>query len=125
MGFPYGRSVFRDRRPMIPSPTNPARQVPGEWADAESIELPAAYVASSSSFAVRNATRTEILTAKSLYLTDVDADVREGDQIRDGGELDDLTTGTPYMVPARPLADTNPFTGFRGDLEIPLENVKG
>ncbi|MEO5919930.1 MAG: hypothetical protein ABIQ01_02190 [Pseudolysinimonas sp.] len=123
--FSHGQTVHRDRRPMIASPTNPARQVPGDWSDATSIALEDAFVASTSSTALANATRSEILTSKSLYLTDATADVKEGDRIRVGGELDDLTTGTHYQVPARPEGDTSPFTGDHLVTEIPLENVKG
>jgi len=125
ISFPAGQTVHRDRRPLITSPTNPARQVTGEWSAATSIALSGAFVASTSSSALANATRSEILTLKSLYLTDPAADVKEGDRVRVGGTLGDKTTGTFYSVPARPEGDTNPFTGDHLVTEIPLENFKG
>lgn len=126
MDFPFGQTVFRDRRGTKVDPYNPSKTRAIDEFDPElTIELAGAQVASTSSTALRNATRTEILTAKSLYLTDVDADVREGDRIRVGGSKDDLSSGVAYMVTARPASDVNPFTGWQPVVEIPLENVKG
>ena len=125
MDFEFGETVHRDRRPGIADPYNPARTVPGDWAGAETIVLELAFVAASSSRALTTATRMQMLTAKSLYLTEPDADVKAGDRIRVGGTEDDLDSGTPYMVPARPAGDTNPFTGWQPVVEIPLELVEG
>jgi hypothetical protein len=125
MGFAHGVTVFRDRRGRTPDPYNPTSTTEGDWDPELTIELPGAFVASTSSTALVNATRSQILTAKSLYLSDPDADVLPRDRIRVGGVKDDFTTGTPYMVDARPQADTNPFTGYRPAVEIPLEGVTG
>jgi hypothetical protein len=117
MQFPHGELVERGRRPLVDDPYNPERQVPGEWADAETIELEEAFVASSSAAAVPDATRSQILGSKSLYLTDVDADVKVGDRIRAGSRT--------YYVNSIPEADVNPFTGWQPAQEIPLDLTLG
>lgn len=122
MDFPFGPAVFRDRRRPVPDPYNPASTVPGSWdGPLDTIRLGddgrnGAFVASSSSVRVTDATRTQILTAKSLYC-DPDEDVRVGDRIRVGAET--------YEVEAKPAGDTNPFTGWRPVQEIPLKNATG
>jgi len=125
MEFTHGETVFRDRSATTADPYNPSRQVRAEWDPELTIELEQAFVATSSSRAVATATRTQLFTDKSLYLTDPDADVQEGDRIRTGGTKEDLDSGTAYMVPARPIADTSPFTGWRPVVEIPLELPEG
>lgn len=117
MQFPHGELVERDRRPAEVDPYNPERVTPGSWDDAETIELQEAFVASSSSTAVQDATRSQILGSKSLYLTDVDADVKVGDRIRAGGRT--------YYVNEIPESDTSPFTGWRPVQEIPLDLTLG
>lgn len=124
MEFPFGQTVFRDRRALIPDPYNPSKQVPGgDWGS--SIQLAGAFVASSSSSSQRDATRAQILTSKSLYLGDTTADVVAGDRIRVGGTIGDLASGTAYLVEARPEADVNPFTGWQPVVEIPLTLTEG
>lgn len=125
MGYPFGETVFRDRRARIADPYRPTVTTEDDWDPDLTIELPGAFIASSSSSARADATRSEILTDKSLYLTDPDADVIPRDRIRQGGTLEDLDSGTAYMVKVRPQADTNPFTGWRPVAEIPLERVEG
>lgn len=111
-----GPPIYRDRRQPVPDPYNPGRNAPGSWDDAQTITLDDAWIASSSSTAVRDAPRSELLTAKSLYCLP-DADVKVGDRIRDGSYVG--------LVRVRPSADTNPFTGWRPVLEVPLEEVSG
>ncbi len=117
MDFPFGETVYRDRRKLIPDPYNPAEMIYGPWADPDTIELPGSFVASSSSSSLSNATRTQILTSKSLYLSDPSADVRAGDRIR--------AAESTYQVNVRPSADVNPFTGWQPAVEIPLELPEG
>ena len=117
MEFPHGESVTRERRLPVTDPYDPGATVPGSWSDPlDVLVLHGAFVASSSSTAPANATRTQILTAKSLYAAP-DVDVRAGDRIRRGGET--------YYVNARPEADTNPFTGWQPVVEIPLDMSEG
>jgi len=116
MDFPHAQSVFRDRRKQIADPYNQSSTIPGPWADPDTIQLEG-FVASSSSTAVPDATRTQILTAKSLYLSDPAADVITGDRIRAGT--------ASYTVEAVPAADINPFTGWQPVVEIPLTGVTG
>ncbi len=116
MQFPHGVTVTRQRRPQVTDPMNPARTIWGDWADAESVTIEGAFVSSSSSSSLANATRSEILTAKSLFAKPT-ADVRAGDRITVGGDA--------YMVNVRPSADVNPFTGWQPVVEIPLELVEG
>lgn len=116
MSFAFGQNVLRDRRPLIPDPYNAARLVWGDWADAETVTIEGAWVASSSSSLSQTATRVQILTEKSLFCRP-DADVQPGDRIRAGG--------TTYYVTVKPSADTNPFTGWSPVLEVPLEDREG
>ncbi|CAD5999257.1 conserved protein of unknown function [Agreia sp. COWG] len=111
-----GPTVQRDRRQPIPDPRSGTTK-PGPWAEAEAIDIENAFIGSTSSDAPADATRSQIITAKSLYLTDPDADVLPGDRIRAGSDT--------YFVHVRPAADTNPFTGWQPVVEIPLENTEG
>lgn len=118
MEFPNGSTVLRDRRKPIKDPYNPDSTVPGKWSDrVDTIELPGAFIASSSSVGTASATRSQILTAKSLYLTDTTADVQAGDRIQDGTAI--------YEIEAVPTSDRNPFTGWQPVQEIPLKAVAG
>lgn len=117
MRFPHGETVERDRRPLIPDPYDPDGTVLGKWEDAETIEIEDAFVAASSSIAASDATRSQILTSKSLYCTDPDVDVQVGDRIRAGGR--------EYYINELPEADTNPFTGWQPAVEIPLDSTLG
>lgn len=117
MRFPYGETVYRDRRPMVPDQYNPDRTVPGAWSDADTIELEDAFIASSSSAAAQDATRSQVLQSKSLYLTDPTADVATGDRIRAGSAA--------FYVNEIPEADVNPFTGWQPAKEIPLDRTLG
>jgi hypothetical protein len=130
MEFPFGEQVVRERRQLVTDPYDPGTHVPGSWDDPLNyLELERAFVASSSSTSPVNATRSQILTEKSLYLTDPSADVQAGDRIRRGGILDEDTGkwsgGDVLYVHVRPAADTNPFTGWQPVVEIPLEVSEG
>lgn len=114
MEFPHGQTVYRDRPVQVPDRYNPEAKRPGNTV--ETITLEGAFVSSSSSTSLKNATRNEVLTAKSLYCQP-SADVQVGDTIRVGTET--------YQVDAVPAADTNPFTGWQPVVEIPLKGVKG
>jgi hypothetical protein len=115
--FPFGRTVTRARRKTIPDPYNPSKTTRGSWADAESIDIEDAFVATSSSAPTGDATRTQVITAKSLYISDPETDVLFGDRITVGA--------TVYYVDAIPDADVNPFTGWQPAKEIPLRNTEG
>jgi hypothetical protein len=126
MEFPFGETAYRDRRAAVPSEHNPDRTTlvpwpepgaPEPWEGIDTIELPGAWVASSSSTAVTDATRSSILTNKSLFSTDPSVDVRALDRIRVGGQI--------WYVRERPEADRNPFTGWQPVVEIPLEMTEG
>lgn len=130
MEFPFGEQVVRERRQPIIDPYDPGATVPGSWEDPLSyLELEHAFVASSSSTAPLDATRSQILTEKSLYLTDPNADVQAGDRIRRGGTLDEDTQtwagGDVLYVNVRPAADTNPWTAWQPVVEIPLDMTEG
>lgn len=114
MQFPHGETVFRDRRPQIPDPYNPARTVPGEFEDGTTVTLSGCFVASSSSSNSGDATRNQILTSKSLYCAP-GADVQAGDRIR-------TASGTWY-VNVLSSADVNPFTGWQPAREVPLDGA--
>jgi hypothetical protein len=126
MDFPFGQTIYRDRRDQVTDPYNPSRTADGDWDAALTITLAGAFIASSSSVSPSDATRDEILTNKSLYVTDPAADVRPRDRIRTAGMAFDGSDGTrPFYVRVRPDADINPFTGWQPVVEIPLELVEG
>ncbi|TFD58036.1 hypothetical protein E3T43_07255 [Cryobacterium sp. Hh7] len=116
MEFAAGQSVLCDRRKLITDPYNPDSTTQGPWSDALTISVDGAFIASSSSTAVSSATRTQILSEKSLYCPP-EADVVEGDRVRLGART--------YTVEAIPEADTNPFTGWQPVQEVPLTEVLG
>lgn len=121
MRFPRGQTVIRERRPLIVDPHDPDHMIAGDWADVEAgdkLTLPQAFVAPSSSAAVGDATRTQVLTLLSLFLTNPDADVLIGDRVIAGGY-------EPLYVNARPEATMSPFTGWRPIVEIPLDLTEG
>lgn len=118
MEFAFGESIVRERRPQVPDPYKPDRTVAGPWTGPlDELPIEGAFISSSSSVAPVDATRRQVLTDKSLYCTDPDVDVRVGDRIRRGDDL--------FYVNARPAADTNPFTGWRPAVEIPLDMTEG
>jgi len=129
MDFPFGERVLRERRQPIVDPYDPGATVPGSWGDPLAyFEINSAFVASSSSVAPVDATRAQILIAKSLYCTDPLVDVQPGDRIRRGGTrgLDGIWRGGEVLyVNVRPSADTNPFTGWQPVVEIPLDMTEG
>lgn len=116
MDFPFGQDVHRDRRKLVPDPYDPSHQVAGGWDDPDTVVLAGAFVASSSSTAVPDASRTQSIAYKSLYC-DPASDVLEGDRIRVGADT--------YQVLEPAAADVNPFTGWQPAMEIPLKGVKG
>ena len=116
MDFPHAEPLQRLRYPSIPDPYFPENSV----IDLDGVPVTvmiAGFVSSSSSYPVTDATRSQIVTSKSLYLTDPDADVRVDDRIVSGPHT--------YRVDAVPEADRNPFTGWRPVVEIPIEEVLG
>lgn len=130
MEFPFGEQVVRERRQPVIDPYDPGASVPGSWEDPLAyLEVEQAFVASSSSTAPVDATRSQILTEKSLYCTDASVDVQPRDRIRRGGTLDEDTGiwsgGEVLYVNVRPTADTNPFTGWQPAVEIPLDMTEG
>lgn len=113
--------VTRWRRLLIPDPREPDRMIPGEWADAVPTPVEGAWVASTSSAATRSENRLQVMTAKSLFLDDPEADVQAGDgiSVRSGAD------GPEYVVEAVPEADCNPFTGWQPVREVPLVSYRG
>lgn len=115
MMFTEGQTVIRDRRAQITDPYS-GQSAPGSWDAPLVITISGAFVASSSSADVSSATRTQVISAKSLYC-EPGADVAVGDRIR--------ASGRTYEVDAVPESDVNPFTGWQPVQEIPLTEVLG
>ena len=129
MEFPFGEPVVRERRQLVIDPYDPGTSVPGSWeATLTYLELDGAFIASSSSTAPLDATRSQILTDKSLYCTEPSVDVLAGDRVRRGGSKGEdgvWRGGEVLYVNVRPAADTNPFTGWQPVVEIPLDMTEG
>lgn len=112
--------MVRERRPQVVDPYDPDRTVPGSWDAASSLTIERAWIAQSSSISLTTATRVQTLTAKSLFSTNPFADVKPGDRVRDPDN-----PGEYLYVTAEGHSDTNPFTGWRPYIELPLEKVEG
>lgn len=118
MEFPHGETVTRERRMPVIDPYDPTTSVPGSWDDPlDVLPLPSCFVDSASSTSTNDATRSPVSTSKSLYSTDPSVDVQVGDRIRRGSDL--------FYVRERTEADTNPFSGWRPVVEIPLSMEEG
>jgi len=117
MEFESGVTVYRLRPKQIWDPMSQT-YVLGDWDDPDVLPIDGAFIAQSSTSTLGDATRTGALEAKSLYCAP-DADVQLGDRIREG------TTGPQYPVDGIPAADTNPFTGWQPDREVPLRRAVG
>lgn len=115
-GFPAGESVVRLRRKEVTDPYS-GQTTLGDWSDPAEAAIDGAFVASSSTSARSDASRTELLEEKSLYLDDPAADVQAQDRIRAGGVV--------YLIDGMPSADTNPWTGWQPLREIPLKRWVG
>lgn len=119
MSFPHGRKVYRLRAGAITDPYS-GEQIRGDWANPDELEIPGAFIASTSTSMLGDATRTQALEAKSLYC-DGSFDVQKGDRIRDGEN-----GGPVYTIDGiPPAADTNPWTGWTPEREIPLTRWVG
>jgi len=103
-------------RPRLTADPYAGTTAPDWTQPSDDVALARAFVASASSVQNRDANRTQLLTAKSLYCDPAD-DVQPLDRIR--------ADGVTYTVTAVPAADTNPFTGWQPVQEIPLEEVRG
>lgn len=109
-------TILRDRRPRIPDPYNSARTVPGTWADATTVEIRDSFIAPRSSTRDDTATRSQIVTEKSLF-GPVGLDIVPGDRIRSGGDT--------YFVNVHPAEYVSPFDGWGAGIEAPLEEREG
>lgn len=130
MSYPYGTTVLRDRRLPVSDPYNPDRQTIPGWAEVaedgiDTIALEGVYVAASSTTAVPDAMRTQSTDYRSLYSDDGSIDVKIGDRIRVGADLETQEGGDGYIVNQRPQGDRNPFTGWEPGVEIPLTSTIG
>lgn len=119
MEFEHGETVYRLRPKQIWD-QYARKYIAGDWSDPDELKLEGAFIAQSSTAIVTEATRTQAVEQKSLYLTEPRADVQTGDRIRAGE-----TGPANYLVDGVPAADTNPFSGWQPIREIPLEAITG
>ncbi len=117
ISLPYGTTVYRLRARSVYDPVSDS-MVEGDWGTPDSIAIPEAFIAQSSTASVPGATRTQVLESKSLFCAP-DADVQMGDRIQDG------EGGPIYPVDGVPAADVNPFTGWQPVREVPLQRAVG
>jgi len=116
--YSYGETVIRERRKPVPDPYNPSRTTPGSWEDPlDTLPLENCYVDFGASSSTNDATREPVSTSATLFCSDPDVDVKVGDRVRRGADV--------WYVNERPAGYTNPFTGWRPPLEIPLSNQEG
>lgn len=120
MGFAFGETVIRERRPRVPNPYNPDEMVAGDWTDElDKLEIEDASIDSRSSIAPASPTRSQVLTTQTLYVdSQDDVDVKVGDRIR-------VSDDEVYYVNVRPVRGKNPFTGWRPPVEIQLDMTEG
>lgn len=104
----------------MPDPYNSDVQIPEDWENPDVLPIEGAFIAQTSTSLLGDATREQAVEAKSLFC-DGDKDVQKGDRIRDGEEGGPIYTidGIP------PAADSNPFTGWTPEREIPLTRSVG
>lgn len=118
MEFPYGETVTRERRMPVVDPYDPTSSVPGSWDDPlDTLALEQCFIDTASSTSTNDATREPVSTSATLHCTTPDVDVKVGDRIRRGADV--------FYVRERSEADTNPFTGFRPVVSIPLSMEEG
>ncbi|MDR2294689.1 MAG: hypothetical protein LBE05_05745 [Microbacterium sp.] len=115
MELPFGETVHRLRPASKVDPYS-KKPIPADWATAVETEIPGAFVASSSTSRNVTASRTQIVTEKSLYC-DPSFDVQPTDRIRAGGVV--------YTIDGIASADTNPFTGWQPIREVLLTRFTG
>jgi hypothetical protein len=101
-------------------PYNPEVQIPEDWEHPDTLPIEGAFIAQTSTSLLGDATREQAVESKSLFC-DGDKDVQKGDRIRDGEAGGPIYTidGIP------PAADSNPFTGWTPEREIPLTRSVG
>ena len=113
MEFPEGVTVQRLRAGRTWDPYSET-YIEGDWDNPDVLDLPGAFIAQASTSSTQTEHRTQVLETKSLYLTEPDADVREGDRVRV------WPAGAQLTVGGVPAADTNPWTGWQPVREVPL-----
>lgn len=118
MEFPHGETVTRERRMPVADPYDPTSTVPGSWDDPlDVLEIPSCFIDTAASTSTDDATRSPVSTTATLHCTTPDVDVQVGDRVRRGADV--------FYVRERSEADTNPFTGFRPVVSIPLDMEEG
>lgn len=120
MTFAHGRKVYRLRAVPKPDPYNPDEMIPGDWSNPDELPIDGAFIAQTSTSLLGTATREQAVESKSLFCSG-EIDIRKGDRIRNG------EPGAPiYSIDGiPPEADTNPFTGWTPEREIPLTRSLG
>lgn len=107
----------RLRAQTIVDPYN-SEELVDDWSQ-EPDELPLKGVWASRSSTYRSdATREQLATAKTITVFDSDADIREGDRVRN-------EVGDVFVVQGRPERDRNPFTGWRPTTVITVDEHRG
>lgn len=113
ISMPYGTAVYRLRAGTVTDPYS-GRPISEDWDNATALLIAQAFIASTSTSMLGDATREQALEAKSLFCDD-SYDIAKGDRIRDG------ESGPIYTIDGIPPAgDVNPFTGWKAPREIPL-----
>ena len=109
-------SFTRLRAVQVPDRYDPDATV-DDWTNPSELPLHGSWD-STGSVVGADAVREQTTTSKRLVIFDPDADVLNGDRVRDAA-------GAVYTVTGRPARDQNPFTGWRPTLVIDLEEGTG
>lgn len=113
--FTAGETVVRLRRKLVLDPYS-EQQTLGDWSDPDELPIVGAAVAPSSSFSVRDPSRSQVSYSMSLYAP-TGSDVQAGDRIRSASGL--------WLLDGGAMDWRNPFTGTTFGIELQATRVEG
>ena len=113
--FGHGETVTRLRRKLVTDPYS-QQETLGDWSDPDRLTIAGVAVAPSSSFSVRDASRSQVTMSMSVYAPS-GADVQPGDRI-------EAASGV-WLLDGAAMDWANPFTGTRFGLEFQVTKAVG
>lgn len=113
--FGHGETVVRLRRKLVADPYS-QQDTLGDWSDPDRLPIAGVAVAPSSSFSVRDATRSQVSMSMSVYAP-AGSDVQPGDRI-------EAASGV-WLLDGAAMDWANPFTGTQFGVELQATRVVG